>query len=238
MSTTKKENLENSLIQKEETPIALNSENQSYVTKILENLHRSFVEANPDLDMDFVYMTKWLSIDSKGNFVEKSGDDIVKNFKDSIDGIIVKGEQKYSLWGKEGSAEDGSLIVAEDTLEKAQEMLSMWLERNPQAIERYNLDSIESRYIAYIIPCENLKDDLPKIYTLGLSPTSKITYGQWAYDVFGGAFKAKGIPKNTGVSQVVTRLSTVSKVNKQKQNYTGVQFEAIEMFRPEKFNLK
>ena len=208
---------------------------QAYVTALFKKMQDEFLAVNADLDMDFVYMTTWLSIDSKGNFVEKSGDDVIENYKDEIDVVIAKGEQKFSLWGHEDSPEDGQLIVAEDTREEAEEVFKEWLELNPQAAERYDVSHIQSRYIAYIVPVASLTDETPKIYTLGMAPTSKMAYGQWGFNLFKGSYKAKGIPKGSGINQVVTKITTVSKTNKQKQNYIALQFDAVELFKPEKY---
>lgn len=218
---------ENAVIKKEETKA------MAYVSNLFVELQKEFLEANAGLDLDFVYMTAWLSIDGKGNFVEKNGDTIVKQYKDVIDVVIAKGEQKFSLWGKEKSPEDGELIVAEDTREAAEEMFMQWAENNPEAAKRYDVNDIQSRYIAYVVPVETLKDD-PKIYTMGFAPTSKMSYGQWAFKVFKGAFADKGIPKNTGINKIVTRIMTESRTNSQKQSYTSLSFEAVEMFNPEK----
>jgi len=213
-------------------------ETKAYVAALFQQMQEDFLAVNADMDMDFVYMTTWLSIDSKGNFVEKSGDEVIENYKDVIDVVIAKGEQKFSLWGHEDSPEDGQLIVAEDSRERAVEVFKEWLELNPQAAERYSEEDIQSRYIAYVVPVGSLKEDTPKIYTLGMAPTSKMSYGQWGFNLYKGAFKAKGIEKGTGINQVVTRITTVSKTNKQKQNYIALQFDAVEMFKPEKYVAK
>jgi len=218
-----------------EEPKAQLPTTQAYVSNLFEKIQTEFLEVNAGMDLDFVYMTTWLQIDAKGNFVEKNSDEVVKNYGDNLDVVIAKGEQKFSLWGKEKSPEDGQLIVAENTLEDAEAVFESWLELNPLAQERYSVSDIQSRYLAYIVPVESLTEEVPKIYTLGMAPTSKMAFGQWSFNVFKGSYTAKGIKKNTGINNIVTKLKTVSKVNKQKENYIAIQFEAVEMFKPEKF---
>ncbi len=65
------------------------------------------------------------------------------------------------LWGLEESPEAGQLIVAERTKEEAEIVLNQWLAENPQAQERYELDAIQLRYMASVVPVSTLR---PKLY--------------------------------------------------------------------------
>lgn len=212
------------------------SKTEAFVATLVNSKRAGFLAANAGLDLDFVYFTKWLSINSKGQFVEKVGEGTGQVFGDEIDVIIAKGEQKFSLWGKEDSPEDGELIVAENTREEAERRLEMWLEENPNAAERYSLNDIQSRYIAYVCPIKTLTKEDADLFTIGFSPTSKMAFGQWAFSIYNGnpAEIAKGIPAGTSVNRVVVRIKTEAKVNKQKQNYIVLAFESIELFDPSK----
>jgi len=231
------------MVKKESTEMAkpvdteVVSATEAFITKLVNAKREGFLKANEGLDLDFVYFTKWLSIDSKGNFVEKNGNEVVHSFGDSIDVLIARDEQKFSLWGEEDSDEDGELIVAENTREEAEKRFLLWLENNPTAKERYSINSIQSRYIAFVVPIKSLsKGQDVTLYTLGMAPTSKMAYGQWAYAIYSGnpTEIAKGIPAGTGVNRVVVRITTVAKVNKFKQNYLALEFATVEMFDPSK----
>src|SRR5690625_2296849 len=214
--------------------------NQSYITAILEETKRGFLEVNEGMDFDFVHMGEWLSRDSKGNFVEKEDETV--NYGDSVDVVVGYGEKRYSLWGFDGTPEDGQLIVAEATQEAANEAFQAFLEINPDAAERYNYDDIKLRYMAMVVPVESLKDgEFPQIYNLSLSPSDTIIFGRWAMSVYQGKGLAKevGIPRGTGVNKVVTRLKTVERVNRnnKSQKWIGVDFEPVGMFNPKDYGI-
>lgn len=217
--------------------VATQAVGSNYITLILEDIKRSFVEANEGLDMDFVRMGDWLTIDKKGNFVE-AGDN-GENFGDNIDVVIGFGEKRWSLWGLEKSPEDGQLIVAEKELADAQTQLAQWLEENPQAQERYKLEDLELRYMAYVVPVASLSpDDFPKVYLMSFSPTATIEYGRWAMGVFQGKAKSMGVPARTGVNRIVTRLSTSEKESRRNSNsWIGIDFTAVGMFNPEDYGI-
>lgn len=73
----------------------------AYITTLLNNTFEEFQKANDGLDLDFVYMGSWLTVDKKGDFVDKDDDSI--KYKDHIDVIIGKGEKRWSLWGLSNS---------------------------------------------------------------------------------------------------------------------------------------
>lgn len=212
----------------------------AYITKILEETKRGFIEANAGLDMDFVYMGDWLTINKKGAFVER--DDEEANYGDSIDVVIGHGEKRYSLWGNEKSPEEGQLIVAEPELEAAQEKLTNWLGENPDAEESYSLDDIELRYMAMVVPVDSLTDvaagDFPKVYLMSFPKTTTIAYGKWAMRVYQGKYKHQGVPAGNGVNKIVTRLTTVEKEGKNNQSWVAIEFSAVGMFDPADYGIK
>lgn len=113
----------------------------AYITTLLNNTFEEFQKANDGLDLDFVYMGSWLTVDKKGDFVDKDDDSI--KYKDHIDVIIGKGEKRWSLWGLQNSPEDGQLIVACREKEDAVQQLTAWLQENPEAAERYSVEYTE-----------------------------------------------------------------------------------------------
>ena len=122
----------------------------AYITTLLNNTFEEFQKANDGLDLDFVYMGSWLTVDKKGDFVDKDDDSI--KYKDHIDVIIGKGEKRWSLWGLQNSPEDGQLIVACREKEDAVQQLTAWLQENPEAAERYSVEDLELRYMAAWLP--------------------------------------------------------------------------------------
>lgn len=207
----------------------------SYITMILEETKRSFVEMNQGLDLDFVRMGDWLVIDSKGNFVEKD-DDTIK-YGDSIDVVVGYGEQRYSLWGQEGSPEDGVLIVAEPKREDALAALGEYLAANPDAAERYDESDVKLRYMAYVVPVSTLApDDFPKIYLMSFSQTDSFGWGRYAMNCFQGKYKALGVPARTAANKVVTRLTTAER-KQETRKWIGIDFTPVGLFDPADYGI-
>lgn len=207
----------------------------NYISMILEETKRGFVEANAGLDLDFVRMGDWLVIDSKGNFVEKD-DDSVK-YGDSMDIVVGYGEKRYSLWGHEDSPEEGQLIVADPDREKALAELAEWFAENPDAAERYSEKDVKLRYMAYVVPVETLvPDDFPKIYLMSFSQTDSFGWGRYAMNCFQGKFKAAGVPSKTAANKVVTRLTTAER-KQDSRKWIGIDFTPVGIFKPEDYGI-
>jgi hypothetical protein len=240
--TTENKNQEaqekNEVAVKKEGTVAAVNQGSNYISTILEETKRGFVEANAGLDMDFVRMGDWLTVNKKGNFVEKDNEEV--SYGDSIDVVVGYGEQRWSLWGNEGSPEDSQLIVAEPKKEEAEAMLGQWLTDNPQAAERYAVEDIQLRYMAYVVPVESLQpDDFPNIYLMSFSPTDTIVFGRFAFDVFKGKYKVLNVPARTGVNKIVTRLTTTERKSRSNasQSWIGVDFKAVGVFKPEDYGI-
>lgn len=212
----------------------------AYITTLLNNTFEEFQKANDGLDLDFVYMGSWLTVDKKGDFVDKDDDSI--KYKDHIDVIIGKGEKRWSLWGLQNSPEDGQLIVACREKEDAVQQLTAWLQENPEAAERYSVEDLELRYMASVVPVDALSeaDGIPKIYIMSFAPTATIAYGKYAMNVFRGAYKKIGIPARTGLTSVVTRLSTEEQRSRTDASvsWLAIKFEAMGVFNPEDYTTK
>lgn len=185
-------------------------------------------------------MGSWLTVDKKGDFVDKDDDSI--KYKDHIDVIIGKGEKRWSLWGLQNSPEDGQLIVACREKEDAVQQLTAWLQENPEAAERYSVEDLELRYMASVVPVDALSeaDGIPKIYIMSFAPTATIAYGKYAMNVFRGAYKKIGIPARTGLTSVVTRLSTEEQRSRTDASvsWLAIKFEAMGVFNPEDYTTK
>lgn len=207
----------------------------SYITAILEETKRGFVEANAGLDLDFVRMGDWLTIDSKGNFVEK--DDETVKYGDSIDIVVGHGEQRYSLWGQEDSPEEGQLIVADPDRDQALAALGEWLAANPEAAERYDESDVKLRYMAYVVPVATLSaDDFPKIYLMSFSQTDSFGWGRYAMNCFQGKYKATGVPARTAANKVVTRLTTAER-KQDTRKWIGIDFTPVGIFDPADYGI-
>ncbi|PDY30982.1 hypothetical protein COM84_04645 [Bacillus thuringiensis] len=218
--------------------VAKRNDGSNYITAILEETKQGFVEANNGLDMDFVRMGEWLTVNKKGNFVEKDDENVM--YGDNIDVVIGYGEQRWSVWGKQDSPEDGQLIVAEKTKEDAEVVFNQWLAENPQAEERYELDDIQLRYMASVVPVSTLSpEDFPRIYLMSFSPTDTIIFGRFAMNVYTGKYKALGVPSKLGVNKIVTRLVTTerkSRTNASNQ-WIGIDFQPVGVFKPEDYGI-
>lgn len=242
--TTENKNIENNEEVKNEVAETQKQEvavqNQSYIANILEEIKHGFLEANDGLDFDFVHMGEWLSLNSKGDFIEKDNED--ENFGDSIDVVIGLGEKRYSLWGHDDTPEEGVLIVAERDQQDAYEAFDQYLGMNPEAAERYNYDDIKLRYMALVVPVNSLKDgEFPQIYNVSLSPTDTIVFGRWAMSVYQGKGLAKqvGVKRGTGVNKIVTRLKSVERQNRndKSKRWLGIDFEPVGMFNPADYGI-
>lgn len=216
---------------------------KSGISAMIEMIRTEFLAANDGLDLDFVHIAKWLVIDKKGNFVEKDTKDTpnVVSYGDKIDVVIGFGEKRWQLWGHEKSPEDGMLIVAEKEQADAYAKFAAWLEANPQAADRYTQSMIELCYIAYVVPVSTIKPNKrPKLYLISFSKTATIQYGKWAYAIFDGQYEnTHGIPADTGVNKIVTRLSTQEMAQRGNASVTwlGLTFEPVGMYRPEDYGL-
>lgn len=226
---------ENAIATTGTTALAPAKQGAAYITNILKGIMDSFIAANDGLDMDFVYMGSWLVIDKKGNFVEKD-DDAIK-YGDHIDVVVGQGEKRWSLWGAQNSPEDGQLIVACKEKPDAEAMLTAWLQENPEAESRYSVADLELRYMAFVVPVDTVNgEDMPKIYLMSFAPTATISWGKYAMKVFQGGFKAAGIKAGTGVTSVVTRITTSEKKGKDPSiSWLGIDFEAMGLFNPEDY---
>ncbi|MCO5387827.1 MAG: hypothetical protein NHB14_20890 [Desulfosporosinus sp.] len=221
---------------------AVTEKPKNYITLILENMKADFEAVNDGVEVDFVRMGEWLFVDKKGNFVDKAektekGKGI--SYGDHIDIVIGQGEKRWSVWGAEKSPEEGQLIVAETKLEVAQAALSSWLESNPQAAERYSLESLELRYMCMVVPVASLgpDNDFPDVYIMGFSPTATYAFGNYTMAIFKGKFKGIDIPARTGVAKIVTRLTTSEKQGAGSTSYIGIDFDAVGLFKPEEYGI-
>lgn len=212
----------------------------AYISTLLTNIMDDFIQANAGLDVDFVYVGNWLVINKKGQFYEKDDENV--NYGDHIDVVVGQGEKRWSLWGLQNSPEDGQLIVACRERADAEEQLTAWLCEHPEAAERYSVNDLELRYMAFIVPvdaiAENLKDPdvLPRVYLMSFSPTATISWGKYAMSVYSGKYKNIGIKARTGVASVVTRLSTKEMKGKDPSvSWLGIEFEAMGMFNPDEY---
>lgn len=137
---------------------------------------------------------------------------------------------------------DGQLIVACREKEDAVQQLTAWLQENPEAAERYSVEDLELRYMASVVPVDALSeaDGIPKIYIMSFAPTATIAYGKYAMNVFRGAYKKIGIPARTGLTSVVTRLSTEEQRSRTDASvsWLAIKFEAMGVFNPEDYTTK
>ncbi|MEN6565891.1 MAG: hypothetical protein ABFC57_06285 [Veillonellales bacterium] len=209
---------------------------QSYVSAILEATKQKFLAVNAGMDLDFVNMGESLKLNKKGIFVLRS--DETQTFGDTLDVVIAKGEIRYMLWGAEKTPEAGTLLVSEKTPEAGQEMLEKLFIEFPEYEERYNVADIKINYAACVVPINTITpDETPEVYILFFPQTGSYSFGHYAMGVFKGD-KSKGIPKNTGVNAVITRVGNKEDQGKDNKSYLAYTFESIGMFNPEDFGIK
>ena len=132
--------------------------------------------------------------------------------------IIGEGEQRFTLWGSEGTSFEGQLMVAESTLieaeEKFDELIEQYRTTGEQEFENtHQKDKISSRYLMQVLPVCKLQSEVPEVYLVDLAFTSKLTFGKFSAQVFKGVFSKIGIPAKTGMSAVVVNMRTEGKVN-------------------------
>ena len=110
-------------------------------------------------------------------------------YGDNIDVVIGYGEQRWSVWGNKILLKMVSRRGGK-TKEDAEVVFNQWLAENPQAEERYELDDIQLRYMASVVPVSTLSpEDFPRIYLMSFSPTDTIIFGRFAMNVYTGNIK-------------------------------------------------
>lgn len=213
------------LVKKEHVSTDIAHAGLAYATRMLYKLKKDFMEANQALGLDFVYMGQWLVTNKKGQFVER--DNPAVNYGDKIRVIIGSGEERFTLWGKQESPEEGNLLISEKTIEEAQDKFDEIADTLTPGV--YKVEDIQSRYLATVLPEDSLTSDSPKIYMMNFSPTSKLAFGKWARDLFAGTYAAVGFPRGTCAPSVIVEISTVEKKG---PSYTYITFEflAVKMF--------
>lgn len=222
----------NAIANTQSTAVApLNS--SRYIAEMLENLKQDFMAVNEGMDFDFVRLGTFLMISKLGKFVERdSNKEVIVDYGDTIDVVIAKGEKRWTVWGESESEEEGQLIVAEQDKAVAEEKLQEWLNEKPERQTRYNLESLELRYMAWIVPVESITaDEFPKIYTMSFPKTSTFGFGRYAESLYFGKASAAGVPARTPVNCVVTRMKTSEKSDK-VNSWIGIDFSAVGMFNP------
>jgi len=224
MTEVKKEAEKQEVVKTEKQEVKKN-EVASYVGNLIKNAQESFLAANQGFELDFVYMGTWLAVNSKGQFYDKDDESI--NFGDSINVVLGGAEQRFMLWGREGSEQDGQLLVAESSRDAAEERLKSLLEDDPKM--SYTIADIQSRQLLFLVMLDEIKSDFPTIYQLSLPQTGKIAFGKWALNVYRGAYKKDGFKQGTNLNSIVTNITTVEKRNGNK-NYIGYVFKAESLF--------
>ena len=209
----------------------------NYVQQIMVAVQQEFLEANAGMDLDYVRAGDWLKLNKKGNYVE-SADDTV-SYGDVMDVVVAQGEQRYMLWGADGSPESGQIVVAEKTREDAEAALASFLNENPDAATRYSHDDIALRYLAYLVPVATLGgDDFPSVYIMDLPKGDTIGWGKFAQNIFKGRYKALGVPAKTPVNRVVVRFeSEERKAGGGNETYLGTKFTAVGLFNPADYGI-
>jgi hypothetical protein len=228
----------NALATTEEKKVAVAGQGGAYITGLLEGIKTDFIAANDGLDMDFVRMGTWLTINKKGVFVDKDDENI--KYGDSIDVVVGQGEKRWSLWGLKDSPEDGQLIVACKEKVDASAQLEAWLDEEPDRRSRYSINDLELRYMAYVVPVETVKpNEIPKVYLMSFAPSATIAWGKYAMKVYQGGYKNQGIAPRTGVNRVVTRLTTEEQQSKTDKSisWLAIKFDAVGIFDPKEYGI-
>lgn len=212
----------------------------AFIQQMLIANQQAFMEANEGLDLDFVRMGDWLKMNKLGNFVEAADDTV--NYGSNLDVVVGMGEQRYMLWGADGSPEKGQLIVAEKAREEAEAALNAWLYENPNAASRYTQEDIDLRYLAYVVPVDVLRIAAeegvpPKVYLMDFPKGDTIGWGKFTKAVFDGKYKPLGVPAYTGASRVVIRISAEERKNPDNETYLGRKFDCIGLFKPEDYGV-
>lgn len=214
----------------------------NYIAVAIQAKQQGFLEANAGMDLDYVRMGQYIKISKKGNFIEARDEQV--SYGDTIDVVIAQGEKRYTLWGLEDSPEDGQLIVSHRDEAEARKQLEDWLAYNPEATSRYSLSDIALRYTAFIVPVMANGQPMlgpeqsPTIYLMSFATGDTYGWGQYAMGIYDGKYKAMGVPSNTGVNRVVTRMKTAERKRKgSTDSYLGIDFECLGMFNPADYGI-
>lgn len=211
----------------------------NYAEVMVAQVMRDFLVINEGLDLDYVRFGDYIRIDKKGKFFDSADESNV--FGDTMDVVIIQGEQRYTLWGHEKSDYKGQLIASDRDESAARAAVDMWLmNEGERAQEHHSADDVELRYLAWVVPTTTIDPEAPpQVYLLSLPYTAAIGWGKYAMAVTAGKFKAIGVPPRSTVKHVVTRLSTES-VNSKRDasiSYLAVKFACIGKFDPTEFGI-
>lgn len=209
----------------------------NYITTLLNQSKQDFLEINAGMDLDYVRVGEWLKLNKKGNYVEANDDTV--SYGDAVDVVVAQGEQRYMLWGADGSPEKGQIITAEQTREDAEAALGSFLSENPDAASRYNSEDIQLRYLAYLVPVSTLDpEESPMVYIFDLPKGDTIGWGRFAKAVFDGKFKQIGVPRRTAINRIVIRFTSEERKNGTGETYLGTKFEPVGLFNPADYGLE
>lgn len=227
----------NEVAEKAVNEVAETKVGTSYVAQLMQQSQKEFLEVNAGMDLDYVRVGEWLKLNKKGNYVE-AGDENT-SYGDNIDVVVAQGEQRYMLWGADGSPEKGQIITAEKTREEAEAALGAFLSENPEAASRYNDEDISLRYLAYLVPVATLDaEESPMIYIFDLPKGDTIGWGKFAKAIFDGKYKTLGVPRKTPINRVVVRFTSEERKNNSNESYLGTQFAPIGLFDPADYGIK
>jgi len=206
---------------------------RAFVQNIIHETKAKFMEVNEGMDLDFVFLGEWLKKTKLGEFCLSA--DETQVFGKVLDVVICSGEKRYIMWGKDSSPEEGQLIIAANNELDAKREFSAFIEVVEGASERYSAEDLKLTYLAYVITTDQIGDESPALYILPFPQTDTMEYAGYSKRLFTGSYKNIGIPKYTGVNQVITRISTVEKKSRNNKSYVGFEFEAVALFDPKEF---
>ena len=204
--------MDNSVVVKGEQEVATKEQNVSLTT------------VNQDVDLSFVYESDLIfgKVDKKGRFISND-----KIYGDDIAVKIVRGKNRFVLWGKEETAQVGTILISEDTPLDAAKKFKEMCETIEDFEEQYSPADIQERYMLTV---EILGEENGDEITFDLSFTNKLRFGQMGRKAFKGEYQEQGIPKNTPVSSCKVRMVTEEfQMRSGSGSYTGIKFEALSL---------
>ena len=182
-----------------------------------------FLATNAGLGLDFVTLASWLYIDGKGCFYNKDSEEV---YGDKLNVVIGGGQERYTMWGKEGTAQAQTCVITADTREQAEIMFNkLAAEDDKFDASQYTYEDIKEGYIAQLVTEKSMGSDMPEILVYAMPVTAKYNFKAFVAKLFKGQYP--GFKKGTSATAVIIQMTTVSKKFGANKKYTTVEFSPV-----------
>lgn len=211
---------------------------KNYIAE-MDKEEKEFQEVNGHLGIDFVDYIGYIRKDATGKLYDTAGEDPDETLGEHIYIVPGKGESQYALWVPEGSEDlfpGTSLLCRNTEKDEVLKYLNEQKQANTPGFENITEDNINKEYLMLVafwtedqvkgIVKGKIPEDVQLRY-LNFRSAAFYNWRMYITKIFKGNFS--GIKKGTGVSDTLTKMSTVSQKNRNnaKIQFINYEFEPI-----------